>query len=112
MSNRKIRDYKNVRKGEYRRRCTSTWENRIKKDDGSDGYDDDYTTSAAQVTCVKCLNILIPKNEAIVRQMRANREAAIASASTVPWQTNTEGSLPNDVLRIKVEGSTGGSKPA
>lgn len=111
MSNRKIRDFKNVRKGEYRRRCTSTWENRIKKNDGSDGYDDDYTTAVAQVTCVKCLNILIPKNEAIVRQMKANREAAIASASTVPWQTNTESFFSNDILNIYKPGSTEGNKP-
>jgi hypothetical protein len=109
VQGRKVRSFANRHKGEYRNLCTGQWENREvigTNENGGPIYGTDYSTSTRQVTCPKCLNILIPRHEIMIRDMRQRRDAAIASVSTVPWQTNTEGSLPNDVLCIAPVGST------
>jgi len=112
-SNHKIRDFKNSRRGEYRQWCTETWENKKvigQTDDGKPIHDRDYTTSLARVTCVQCLNRLIPKQELLISKMREARSAA--SVSTETWPTSRIASLPDGILRIKVEGSTDDNTPA
>lgn len=113
MRTRKLRSGLNRRKGEYRCVCKEGWVDRefILMESGEKHYTNDFTTSLKTVTCVDCLNYLIPKTEAVLHGMKKRREEAIASAATEPWQTNSESFLSNDILCTKFEDFSGHKKP-
>jgi hypothetical protein len=102
MRTRKLRSGISKRRGEYRCVCKEGWHDRefITMESGEKHYLDDYSTSLKIITCVGCLNYLIPKTEATLHGMKKRREEAIASAATDPWQTNSESSLSNDILNL------------